>query len=264
MHLTILRASHDEVGHKGFYATNALISLRFWWPLMRTDIHWFVRTCRPCQLRQICNVLIPPVIATPVPLFGKMYVDTMHMPKSGGFRYIVQGRCSLSHFVEFRMLLAETGKTLGDWLFEDVVCRWGGLFEIVSDNGPPFVEALEYLSRRYHINHIRISGYNSRANGLVERSHFDVQQALFKLTEIRRSGLKARILYFGLIVSPFAAAWAVRLTLQLPVRTHCSLLTSPKRRTSCRHPWRPSQRLTSSPPTLSPAETTCPLDGAPC
>ena len=178
--LAILRASHDEVGHKGFYATNALISIRFWWPLMRADIHWFVRTCRPCQLRQIRNVLMPPVVATPAPLFGKMYVDTMHMPKSGGFRYIVQGRCSLTHFVEFRMLRAETGKTLGDWLFEDVVCRWGGLFEIVSDNGPPFVKALEYLSRRYHINHIRISGYNSRANGLVERSHFDVRQALFK------------------------------------------------------------------------------------
>ena len=78
------------------------------------------------------------------------------------------------------MLHAETGKMLGDWLFEDVVCRWGGLFEIVSNNGPPFVKALEYLSRRYHINHIQISGYNSRANGLVERSHFEVQQALFK------------------------------------------------------------------------------------
>ena len=32
----------------------------------------------------------------------------------------------------------------------------------------------------YHFTHIRISGYNSRANGIVERSHFDVRQALFK------------------------------------------------------------------------------------
>jgi hypothetical protein len=109
-----------------------------------------------------------------------MYADTMHMPKSGGFRYIVQGRCSLSHYVEFRMLRTETGKTLGDWLFEEVLCRWGALFEIVSDNGPAFIKALEYLARRYHIHHIRISGYNSRANGLVERAHFDVRQALFK------------------------------------------------------------------------------------
>src|SRR5882672_9728441 len=39
---------------------------------------------------------------------------------------------------------------------------------------------MEYLTKKYHIRHIRISGYNSRANGIVERSHFDVQQALFK------------------------------------------------------------------------------------
>ena len=135
---------------------------------MHADIHWFIRTCRPCQLQQICNVPIPPVVATPAPLFGKMYVDTMHMPKSGGFKYIVQGHCSLSHYVEFCMLCAETGKTLGDWLFEEVVCRWRGLFEIVLDNGPPFVKTFEYLSRRYHINHIQISGYNSCANGLIK------------------------------------------------------------------------------------------------
>jgi hypothetical protein len=178
--LTILRAAHDDVAHKGFYATNALIILRFWWPLMRADINWFVRTCHLCQLRQTRNILIPPTVAMAAPLFGKIYVDTMHMPKSSGFKYIVQGRCSLVHYVEFRMLRRETSTSLGDWLFEDVICRWGTLSEIVTDNGAPFVKALEYLSRRYHINHIRISGYNSRANGIVERSHFDVRQALFK------------------------------------------------------------------------------------
>ena len=49
---TILVAAHDDVAHKGFYATNALISKRFWWPTMHADIVWFVRTCRLCQLRQ--------------------------------------------------------------------------------------------------------------------------------------------------------------------------------------------------------------------
>jgi hypothetical protein len=181
--LTILRAAHDDVAHKGFYPTNALIALRFWWPSMRADIAWFVKTCHICQLRQTRNILIPPVVSSPAPLFAKIYTDTMHMPKSGGFRYLVQGRCSLAHYVEFRMLRAETAVTLGEWLFEDVLCRWGALMEIVTDNGPAFIKAVEYLSKKYHINHIRVSGYNSRANGLVERSHFDVRQALFKAVE---------------------------------------------------------------------------------
>jgi hypothetical protein len=179
----ILRSAHDEVAHKGIYATNALISQRFWWPCMKADIAWFVRTCRICQLRQTRNILIPPVVSTPAPLFSKIYIDTMHMPKSGGFKYLVQGRCSLIHYPEFRMLRAETAVTLGDWLFENVICRWGALSEIVTDNGGPFVKAVAYLAKKYHIRHIRISGYNSRANGLVERSHFDIRQALFKAVD---------------------------------------------------------------------------------
>jgi transposase InsO family protein len=81
------------------------------------------------------------------------------------------------------MLRNETAKTIGDWIFEDIICRWGSLNEIVTDNGPAFIAALEYLAKRYHIRHIRISGYNSRANGLVERAHFDVRQSLFKAVD---------------------------------------------------------------------------------
>ena len=50
----------------------------------------------------------------------------------------------------------------------------------MSDNGAPFVKANAILEEKYHVRHIRISGYNSRANGTVEKPHFDVRQALFK------------------------------------------------------------------------------------
>ena len=35
---TILVTAHDNVAHKEFYATNALIFERFWWPAMHADI----------------------------------------------------------------------------------------------------------------------------------------------------------------------------------------------------------------------------------
>jgi hypothetical protein len=79
------------------------------------------------------------------------------------------------------MLRAETAGTLGDWIYKDIFCQWGSLHEIVADNGPAFLKAMEYLSKRYHLNHIWISRYNSHANGTVERSHFDVHQSLFKV-----------------------------------------------------------------------------------
>jgi hypothetical protein len=57
------------------------------------------------------------------------------------------------------------------------------LVEIVSNNGKPFIVALSHLEKKYHIKHIRISGYNSHANSIAERSHFDVQQVLFKASD---------------------------------------------------------------------------------
>ncbi|ETW80784.1 hypothetical protein HETIRDRAFT_452290 [Heterobasidion irregulare TC 32-1] len=141
----------------------AFIAKRFWWPHMRQDISWFVRTCHLCQIRQTRNILIPLTVALPAPLFAKMYMDTMHMPTTGSFKYLVQA--------------------LADWIFEDILCRWGTLVEIISDNGPAFVKALDQLAKKYHIRHIHISGYNSRANGIAERPHFDVRQALFKAVD---------------------------------------------------------------------------------
>lgn len=181
--IRVLLECHDDIAHRGNYATRMQVQQRFWWPHYAADVHWYVRTCHICQERQTTQNLLPPTVATPAALFAKIHVDTMHMPASYGKKYLVQGRCVLTQYPEFRALAKESAKAIGDWIFEDVMCRWGTLSEIVSDNGAPFVKALDYLAKRYHINHIRISGYNSRANGVVERPHFDVRQALYKAAD---------------------------------------------------------------------------------
>lgn len=132
---------HDELGHKGIFTTRTRILERFWWPYFDDDVRWYLKT-----------------VPTPLSLFRKVYIDTMLMPRSNGFRYIVHGRCSLSSYPEWRMLRHENSCTLGSFVFEDILCRWGAVEEIVTDNGP----------------------YNSRANGPVERCHFDVRESLIK------------------------------------------------------------------------------------
>lgn len=138
-----------------------------------------IQTCHLCQERQLRLVRIPPVVAQPAPLFTKVYLDVLHLPPSNKYRYIIQARCSLSHYPEYHALRRQTSQAVGDWIFEDLLCRWGALSEIVTDNGSSIVSACEYLSKTYKIHHIRISGYNSQANSLVERSHFDVRQSLY-------------------------------------------------------------------------------------
>ena len=147
---------------------------------MAQDIAWYIRTCHLCQLCKTQQISIPPIVTSPAPLFTKVYMDTMHLTPSGRYKYIVQAQCSLMHWPEWEMLRKETAKSIALFILQNIIYHWGTLLEIATNNGAPFVKALAYLSQHYHITHIRISGYNSRANGLVEHSHFDVRQALFK------------------------------------------------------------------------------------
>ncbi|OAX31670.1 hypothetical protein K503DRAFT_667526, partial [Rhizopogon vinicolor AM-OR11-026] len=48
------------------------------------------------------------------------------------------------------------------------------------DNGTPFVTALDWLAQKYHIHHIHISTYNSKANGIVECLHRTIWDSLIK------------------------------------------------------------------------------------
>jgi hypothetical protein len=144
------------------------------------DVKWFVRTCHQCQTRQIRKIFIPPTVATPAGLFRRAHIDTMFLPRARGFRLLVHARCSLSAYPEARPLRNETARLIGTFIFEDILCRWGAVEEIITDNGSPFIKALDFLKERYGISHIRISGYNSRANGVIERAHRSVRDSLMK------------------------------------------------------------------------------------
>ncbi|KIK36916.1 hypothetical protein CY34DRAFT_26194 [Suillus luteus UH-Slu-Lm8-n1] len=143
----ILQEAYDCLSHKGFYPTWRTLTDCFWWLSLKKDIAWYIKTCHQCQLHSIEKVVIPSTVAVPTPLFHKAYTDLMHMPTSHGYSYIIQAWCSLSAWPEFRVL-----------------CRWGGVEEIVTNNSTPFVAALDWLLKKYHINHIHISAYNSCTN----------------------------------------------------------------------------------------------------
>ena len=47
----LLRAAHDELGHKGVFSVRSCLSVHFWWPMLEQDVKWFVRTCHECQIQ---------------------------------------------------------------------------------------------------------------------------------------------------------------------------------------------------------------------
>jgi hypothetical protein len=179
----LMREAHDGLGHKGAFVVRTRLLQRFWWPYLDQDVKWYCRTCHECQTRQIRKLFIPPTVPTPASLFRRAHMDTMHLPKAYGYHGLVQARCSLSAYPEWRPLRAETARAIAAFIFEEILCRWGALEEIVTDNGTPFVKALDILGEQFGIHHIRISAYNSRANGIVERQHRPVRESLMKATD---------------------------------------------------------------------------------
>ena len=181
--LELIRRAHDDLGHKGIFTVRMRLAERFWWPHMESDIRWFIQTCHECQIRLIKKIHIPPTVPTPAGLFRKVYVDTMLMPKARGYRYIIHARCSLTSFPEWTMVKNENFKSIAKFLHDNLLCRWGAIEVIISDNAPQYIQAAEYLSDKYHIHHIKISPYNSQAQGPIERRHYDVREALIKATD---------------------------------------------------------------------------------
>jgi len=148
--------------------------------MLDDDVKWFVSTCHPCQTHQTHHLHLLPTIPDIPTLFQKVHIDTMLMPTVNKFCYLIQAHCALSSWPEWRPLWKENEKTLGDFIFKDILCRWGGVAEIVTDNGPAFVAVAGYLSKKYGIHHIKISPYNSQANSVVEWKHFDICESLMK------------------------------------------------------------------------------------
>jgi hypothetical protein len=96
----LIQQAHDEMGHKGIFTVRMRLLERFWWPQLDQGVRWFIKTCHECQTRLLHSFHIPPTIPIPLTLFRKAYIDTMFMPRSNGFCYIVHARCSLSSYPE--------------------------------------------------------------------------------------------------------------------------------------------------------------------
>jgi hypothetical protein len=114
-------------------------------------------------------------------LFQVIHVDVLSMtPASNSCKLIVHGRCALSRWSEARAIQSDTARILAEWFFDDIISRWGCPEEVVTDNAPQMIAMARWLTDKYGVRSIKISPYNSQANGKIERAHFDLRSALSK------------------------------------------------------------------------------------
>lgn len=74
-----------------------------------------------------------------------------------------------------------TASNLAKFFWEEILCRYGAVGQVITDNGSEVKGAFTQLMDRYGIPQISISAYNSKANGVMECGHFTIREALLKV-----------------------------------------------------------------------------------
>ena len=201
----ILRAGHDEQGHKGHRSTYLRIAARFYWRNMTEYVSNYVRTCEDCQHRDLRRYEEPIRPTFPNALFSKVSIDLVSMPKAGGFVAIVLARDDFTGWVEARALRDKGAKAVAAFFFENIISRGVIPAQVTSDNGGEFQAEFASLLKKYGVPHVMISQYHPQANGMLERGNKPFKEAIFRTCRNRINRWPGLVPY---------AAWADRTTVK--------------------------------------------------
>ncbi|CAH8550920.1 unnamed protein product [Dicrocoelium dendriticum] len=170
------------LSHPGIRATVKLITDRFVWPNMRSDIQQWAKHCVTCQTSKIHRhtITVPGTFSSPDARFRHVHLDIVGpLPPSNGFQYLltcVDRFTRWPHAVPLRDVSTET---VARTFIETWISFFGTPATITTDRGPQFTSSLfRDLSRLLGCSHIRTTAYHPAANGLVERFHRQLKASI--------------------------------------------------------------------------------------
>jgi len=172
----------NSAGHPGMRGTRRLISSRFVWPGMAGQITKWARECVACQVAKTHKHvhLKPMAIPMPARRFGHIHVDLVGpLPASSGFTYLFTIIDRSTRWPEAVPLASTSAADCAAALFSGWIAHFGVPDTITSDHGPQFTSGVwTSLCELLHISHIPTTAYHPCANGLVERLHRRLKDAL--------------------------------------------------------------------------------------
>jgi hypothetical protein len=187
----VLKGLHEEHGHKGVKATMLKVSDRFVWDGMSGDVKHWVSSCPDCQARDKLRFEDIRARSDAPTIFSRLAIDVVYMPRNQVMGPLPEGvvpekaivvlRDDLTGWVEAQALPEINSTLVARFFFEQVVCRFGLVGHVSSDNGSEFLGAFKDLLVHYGIPQVYISAYNPEGNAMVERGHAPIKEALFKM-----------------------------------------------------------------------------------
>jgi transposase InsO family protein len=175
-------AAFHELAHAGTRATKGLIATRVMWRSLNSDVAAWVKNCQQCERakasRQHTAAVQP--IGIPARRFTHIHVDIVGpLPAATcGSRYLFTVVDRSSRWLEaLPMRVAAASCT--DALIAGWISRYGVPAQLTSDRGTQFTSAIwDALCQQLGIQHQPTTAFHPQANGMVERCHRRLKDAL--------------------------------------------------------------------------------------
>ncbi|GJR93604.1 reverse transcriptase domain-containing protein [Tanacetum coccineum] len=152
------------------------MGLGYYWPTMHRDAREMIRACNDCQVHRPVprNPQQPLTPITALWPFYKWGIDiAVHFLKGPGkVKFLIVSMDYFTKWIEAKAMATITGNQVKKFVWDNIVCRFGLLEEIVLDNGKQFsdnpfkdwCEKLNIIQRFASVKH-------PQSNGLVERAN---------------------------------------------------------------------------------------------
>jgi transposase InsO family protein len=177
----VFNAIHG-IAHPGIRATRRLVSARFVWKNMASDLAAWSRQCLPCQRGKVSkhHRPSPAHIEVPQRRFSHLHVDLVGpLPCSQGFTYLFTIIDRTTRWPEAVPLASTSAADCSLALLHGWISRFGMPAVITSDRGPQFTSQIwTALSDLLNLRLSPTTAYHPQSNGLVERFHRRLKDSL--------------------------------------------------------------------------------------
>ena len=178
---SILEGCHDDPcgGHfAGDSTARKALTSGYWWATMFADAHNYVKKCDACQrigkpTISMSMPLVPILAEAPFEKWGIDFVGPIApASRNGQKRYILVATEYVTKWAEAIATRKDDANTVAQFLFENIITRFGCPLELVSDRGTHFLNStIEQLTTNFLIKHRKTTPYHPRANGQTEKTN---------------------------------------------------------------------------------------------
>jgi len=230
----IFDAAHS-LAHPGIRASQRLISARWVWKGSAADVARWCRDCQQCQRGKVTQQPAAAVqpIAVPERRFSHLHVDLVGpLPTSqSGYRYLLTAIDRSTRWLEAIPLKDMEAASCTEALAAQWIARFGVPAAITTDRGAQFTSAAwAAWCTGLGVDHIKTTSYHPQSNGMVERSHRQLKDALRSRLATNDWPLHLPWILLGLRAAPKedSGISSAELVFGSPLSLPGQLLTSPE------------------------------------